>query len=391
MRLALSKKSAKYIVTRFDAHRMGTVSAYSPSQQPEQRHGVVRLGRFSFERPVVLAPMSGVTDLPFRRIANAFGADLVVTEMVASESFKQGDAEMALRSAGAGLSPHMVQLAGREARWMGEAARMAEANGADIIDINMGCPARRVTTGWSGAALMRDLDHALTLVEATVAAVKLPVTLKMRLGWDRSSINAPELARRAEDAGVQMITVHGRTRDQFYEGRADWAAIRAVKAVISVPLVANGDVASFADADEILNQSGADGVMIGRGACGRPWLPAAVSRYFASGETWAGPEGDALIALVQRHHADLVEHYGPVKGVLAARKHLGWYLDAIAERAGTELDAAASATLAGERRRLLASTEPTEITGLIAGTLGLALALHAEGRPVSTITTERAA
>ncbi len=390
MQLALSEKSAKYIVTRFDAHRMGTVNAYPLSQPPERRPGVVQLGRFSFERPVVLAPMSGVTDLPFRRIANGFGADLVVTEMVASESFKKGDEEMALRSAGEGIAPHMVQLAGREAQWMGEAARMAEANGADIIDINMGCPARRVTTGWSGAALMRDLDHALTLVEATVAAVTLPVTLKMRLGWDRGSINAPDLARRAEAAGVQMITVHGRTRDQFYEGHADWAAIRAVKDVISVPLVANGDVASFADADEILAQSGADGVMIGRGACGRPWLPAAVSRYFASGETWAGPEGDDLVALVQRHHVGLVEHYGPVKGVLAARKHLGWYLDAIAARAGTELDLIAAASLAAARRRLLSSADPVEVAGLIAETIGLALELHAAGHSATT-TTERAA
>lgn len=370
---------------------MGTVNAYPLSPQPERRRGVVQLGSFCFERPVVLAPMSGVTDLPFRRIANGFGADLVVTEMVASESFRHGDEEMALRSAGEGLVPHMVQLAGREARWMGEAARMAEANGADIIDINMGCPARRVTTGWSGAALMRDLDHAMTLIEATVAAVKLPVTLKMRLGWDRGSINAPELARRAEDAGVRMITVHGRTRDQFYEGHADWAAIRAVKDQISVPLVANGDVASFADAEQILDQSGADGVMIGRGACGRPWLPAAVSRYFATGETWSGPEGAELIALVQRHHADLIEHYGPVKGVLAARKHLGWYLDAIAARAGGDLDPIAATTLSAARRRLLSSADAAEISGLIAETIGLAVDLYATARPAMTTTTERAA
>jgi nifR3 family TIM-barrel protein len=321
--------------------------------------------------------MSGVTDLPFRRLASAFGADLVVTEMVASESFHKGDAEMALRSAGEGIAPHVVQLAGREAGWMREAAKMAEANGADIIDINMGCPARRVTTGWSGAALMRDLDHALTLVEATVSAVRVPVTLKMRLGWDRTSINAPELARRAEAAGVQMVTVHGRTRDQFYEGHADWTAIRAVRDVISVPLIANGDVTSFADADEILAQSGADGVMIGRGACGRPWLPAAVSRYLATGETWAGPDGPALIDLIVRHHADLVAHYGPVKGVLAARKHLGWYLDAIGERAGTPLDAVAAASLVSERRRLLSASDPTDIPHLIASTFSLALDLHA--------------
>jgi nifR3 family TIM-barrel protein len=299
--------------------------------------------------------MSGVTDLPFRRIASDFGADLVVTEMVASESFRKGDAEMSLRSAGIGMAPHVVQLAGREAGWMGEAARLAEANGADIIDINMGCPARRVTTGWSGAALMRDLDHALTLIEATVAAVKVPVTLKMRLGWDRATMNAPELARRAEDAGVQMITVHGRTRDQFYEGHADWAAIAAVRAAVSVPLIANGDVRGFADADAILAASGADGLMIGRGACGRPWLPAAVSRYFETGECWTGPELTDLVELVIAHHEALVAHYGPVKGVLAARKHLGWYLDCFAERRGVQTRG--NAGLLAARRALLGASD----------------------------------
>jgi nifR3 family TIM-barrel protein len=338
---------------------MGTVIIETLSRPP------VRLGRFTFARPVMLAPMSGVTDLPFRRLAASFGADLVVTEMVASESFRKGAAEMSLRSAGQGLRPHMVQLAGREATWMGEAARMAEANGADIIDINMGCPARRVTTGWSGAALMRDLDHALTLIEATVAAVKLPVTLKMRLGWDRGSINAPELARRAEDAGVQMVTVHGRTRDQFYEGRADWAAIRRVRAVISVPLIANGDVCGFDDADEILAQSGADGVMIGRGACGRPWLPAAVSRYFATGERDLGPQADELIALVVAHHQALVAHYGAVKGVLAARKHLAWYIEAEIERRGLGAVAAGHMRLATARRALMSAIDPATIESLI--------------------------
>jgi nifR3 family TIM-barrel protein len=320
--------------------------------------------------------MSGVTDLPFRRLAAGFGADLVVTEMVASESFRKGDAEMRLRSAGLGVEPHMVQLAGREAGWMGEAARMAEANGADIIDINMGCPARRVTTGWSGAALMRDLDHAMTLVEATVAAVSVPVTLKMRLGWDRSTINAPELARRAEAAGVQMITVHGRTRDQFYEGHADWEAIRQVRDGISVPLIANGDVSSFEDADEILARSGADGVMIGRGACGRPWLPAAVSRYFATGDRWSGPLGAELADLIVAHHASLVEHYGPVKGVLAARKHLGWYLDALAARFDVAPDASGEAALSDARRALLGASDPIAIPDMIRTALRLQAEVH---------------
>jgi len=344
---------------------MGTVVTHSLSGT------TIRLGRYTFQRPVLLAPMSGVTDLPFRRIAAGFGADLVVTEMVASESFGKGDAEMSLRTAGEGMAPHMVQLAGREAHWMGEAARMAEANGADIIDINMGCPARRVTSGWSGAALMRDLDHALTLIEATVAAVTVPVTLKMRLGWDRASINAPELARRAEAAGVRLITVHGRTRDQFYEGRADWAAIRAVRAATALPLIANGDVGGFADADAMLAESGADGIMIGRGACGRPWLPAAVSRYFGTGERWDGPAGAALAELVVAHHESLVDHYGPVKGVLAARKHLSWYLDAYDARLGPVSRLDDRDRIAMARRVLLGATEAASIGAMIRSTFAL--------------------
>jgi nifR3 family TIM-barrel protein len=341
---------------------MGTVTNFLVSGR------TVRLGRFDFIRPVILAPMSGVTDLPFRRIAAGFGADLVVTEMVASESFRKGDDEMGLRSAGQGIAPHVVQLAGREAGWMAEAALMAQANGADIIDINMGCPARRVTTGWSGAALMRDLDHAMTLIEATIKAVTLPVTLKMRLGWDRATINAPELARRAEAAGVQMITVHGRTRDQFYEGRADWDAIRAVRAAVSIPLIANGDIDSFDDAQACLAASGADGVMIGRGACGRPWLPAAVSRFLSTGDHWDGPDPVALCDLIVAHHAALVDYYGPVKGVLAARKHLGWYLDAAVVRFARDAAPDHATALAVLRRTLLSETRPTAIADLIRAT-----------------------
>ena len=210
-----------------------------------------RVGRLSFRTRVVLAPMSGVTDLPFRQLAWRFGAGLVVTEMVASRELVGNAAESWSRLKSSGIDPHMVQLAGREAYWMGEAARIAADNGADVIDINMGCPAKKVTGGYSGSALMRDPDHALSLIEATVKAVDVPVTLKMRLGWDENSINAPLIAKRAEDAGVQMITIHGRTRMQFYNGKADWDAIRAVREVISVPLVANGDVATREDADEI--------------------------------------------------------------------------------------------------------------------------------------------
>src|SRR5438034_6543555 len=197
--------------------------------------------------PAILAPMSGITDAPFRRLAAALGAGLVVSEMTASAALAQGAPEARLRAEGKGLRTHVVQLAGCEPRWMREAARIAEASGAAVIDINMGCPARQVTGGQSGSALMRDLDHALTLIEATVGAVHVPVTLKMRLGWDDRSINAPELAHRAEAAGVQLITVHGRTRCQFYKGRADWPKVRAIKDRVAIPVVVNGDIGSIAD------------------------------------------------------------------------------------------------------------------------------------------------
>ncbi|MFK4823286.1 tRNA dihydrouridine synthase DusB [Paenochrobactrum sp. BZR 588] len=272
---------------------------------------------------VFLAPMSGVSDLPFRRRAAAAGAGVVVSEMVASAELCARHSESMLRLNGDGLGTHVVQLAGREAHWMGEAAKIAEGEGADIIDINMGCPAKKVTGGYSGSALMRDLDHAMTLVEATVAAVKVPVTLKMRLGWDENSINAPELARRAEAAGIAMITVHGRTRNQFYEGHADWDAIAAVRAEIKVPLVANGDVTSTADADEILRRSGADAVMVGRASYGQPWLAGAIAtnarKQFA--------DKNEILSYIIMHYEDMLKHYGDRTGIRHSRKHLGWYLD----------------------------------------------------------------
>lgn len=271
---------------------------------------------------VFLAPMSGVSDLPFRRRAESAGAGMVVSEMVASAELCNRHRESLLRLSGEGLGTHVVQLAGREARWMGEAAIIAEGEGADMIDINMGCPAKKVTGGYSGSALMRDLDHAMTLVEATVAAVKVPVTLKMRLGWDENSINAPELARRAEDAGVAMVTVHGRTRCQFYEGKADWNAIRAVREAVTIPLVANGDVASCADAEEILRRSGADAVMVGRASYGQPWLAGAIA-----GGASAPQSQEAILDYIIRHYEDMLDHYGSRTGIRHARKHLGWYLD----------------------------------------------------------------
>ncbi|MCJ8239183.1 tRNA dihydrouridine synthase DusB [Rhizobium sp. SSM4.3] len=264
--------------------------------------------------------MSGVTDLPFRQLAFRFGAGLVVTEMVASRELVFNAAESWSRLKGAGLSPHMVQLAGREARWLAEAAVIAEANGADIIDINMGCPAKKVIGGYAGSALMRDPDHALSLIEATVNAVKIPVTVKMRLGWDDASINAPEIAARAEAAGVQLITVHGRTRMQFYEGRANWDAIAAVRDAIRIPLIANGDVETVEDANEILRRSGADAVMVGRSCQGRPWHAGVLAGH-------SSPERQAIPGLVVEHYRMMLEHYGADVGVRHARKHLGWYLD----------------------------------------------------------------
>ncbi|WP_288427001.1 tRNA dihydrouridine synthase DusB [uncultured Agrobacterium sp.] len=282
-----------------------------------------QIGSVAIRNRAVLAPMSGVTDLPFRQLAWRFGAGLVVTEMVASRELVANKGESWARLKNAGMTPHMVQLAGREAHWMAEAAKIAADNGADIIDINMGCPAKKVTGGYSGSALMRDPDHALGMIEATVNAVDVPVTVKMRLGWDENSLNAPEIASRAEAAGAQLITIHGRTRMQFYEGRADWDAIRAVRDVISVPLIANGDVETAHDVSEILRRSGADAVMVGRGAQGQPWLPAVLAGHDA-------PAREAIADIAVEHYEMMLEFYGVEAGLRHARKHLGWYLDRFA-------------------------------------------------------------
>lgn len=290
----------------------------------------IKIGSLETRNSVFLAPMSGVSDLPFRRLAHELGAGLVVSEMVASQELTGAREDVLLRAAGKGtVAPLAIQLAGREARWMAEGARIAEDLGADIVDINMGCPAKQVTRGLSGSALMRDLDHALTLIDATVNAVKVPVTLKMRLGWDENSINAPELARRAEESGVQMITVHGRTRCQFYKGKADWTAIDAVARSISIPLVANGDATTTQAAVEMKHASGADAVMIGRGAYGQPWLPGAIASDLGE-DGGARPGRQDRGDLICRHYEEMLSHYGREMGVRCARKHLGWYLEVAA-------------------------------------------------------------
>lgn len=294
------------------------------SQTPE----IFRVGPVPVRCASLLAPMSGVTDYPIRKQAWRFGAGLVVSEMVACETLAQGREDVIRRMAGdETCGPRVIQLAGREAKWMDVGARIAQDAGADIIDINMGCPAKQVTRGLSGSALMRDLDHALTLIEATVKAVNVPVTLKMRLGWDRDCLNAPDLARRAEAAGVKMITVHGRTRQQFYTGQADWAAVRAVRGAITLPLVVNGDIATAAGAREALRQSGADAVMVGRASQGRPWLPGAIGRALESGGEIVEPDLETAAGSLAEALADSVELYGEQLGVRCMRKHFASLID----------------------------------------------------------------
>ncbi len=293
----------------------------------------IKIGPIETRNRVFLAPMSGVTDHPFRTTAHEHGAGLVVSEMVASEELVNARPDMLRRALGAeSLSPFVIQLAGREPHWMAEGARVAQDMGAEIIDINMGCPAREVTGGLSGSALMRNLDHAEKLIEATVQAASVPVTLKMRLGWDHNSLNAPELARRAEQQGVALVTVHGRTRCQFYGGKADWTAIARVREAISIPLIANGDGESVADARDMLAKSGADGVMIGRGAYGRPWWPGVIAEGLDQGTGRGEPSLAEEARIVAEHHERILDAHGHHHGNRVARKHIGWTINRLAER-----------------------------------------------------------
>ena len=295
----------------------------------------IRIGPVTLESPVILAPMSGVTDLPFRRAVKSLGAGLVVSEMIASQAMiRLNRRTLKMATNCAEEHPMAVQIAGCEPEVMAEAARLNEDRGAAIIDINMGCPVKKVVNGHAGSSLMRDEVHAARIMEATVKAVKLPVTLKMRTGWDDDSRNAPRLARIAEGCGIRMITVHGRTRCQFYKGASDWAFIAEVKRAVAIPVIANGDVTSLDDVTAIMKASQADGVMIGRGACGRPWFLQQVMAFLATGRRLPDPPIAAQHAIVKAHFADMVEHYGAPVGVRVARKHIGWYSKGLPKSAG---------------------------------------------------------
>ena len=315
-----------------------------------------KIGNHELTSRVLVAPLSGLTDLPFRRILQQFKPGLVVSEMVAGEFLAKGKADIVAKAAGGGeIKPLVIQLVGREAKWMAEGAKLSQEAGAAIIDINMGCPARKVTAGLSGSALMRNLDHALELIEATIGAVDVPVTLKMRLGWDFDCLNAPELAKRAEAAGIQMIVVHGRTRNQFYTGEADWSAVKPTKDAVGIPVFVNGDIHTAADANEAMKQSGADGVMIGRSLIGAPWnlrdIIAGVDGLPMPEPLLNSVKGEIAI----RHYRDLINFYGEGKGIRVARKHLAGYVEHLARPDQAEL-----------RSKICRSEDPEEVVSILA-------------------------
>ncbi len=336
----------------------------------------IKIGHKPLYPPVLLAPMAGITDLPFRNLVQRFGAGLVVSEMVSSQEMVQAKPGVRERAElgpetnaelgselGSELGPELglgragtsVQLAGRDPYWIAEAARIVAANGAQIIDINMGCPAKKVVNGYSGSALMKDPDHALRLIDAVISAVDIPVTLKTRLGWDDKMLNAADIAKRAEDSGIAMVTIHGRTRCQFYKGQADWRAINAVKRAVSIPVIANGDIVSIETARMAMAQSGADGVMVGRGAQGRPWFLAQIGAALFGTAPPKIPQGAEFVDMVTGHYQEMLSFYGADLGGRVARKHLGWYMDSV----GT----------AREQRRQVLTATPKDVPFLLKSAL----------------------